>query len=131
MTMGRLMCAALVAATAGGASAETDRLRIFFDTGSAVVGSAESEKLDQAARLFREGQPIVMVVAGGSDTVGSAGRNLELSLRRARSVADGLVARGIPVERLQVLGRGQSELAAPTPDGVPERENRVVEITWR
>lgn len=106
-------------------------LQVFFDLGSSRIKSGEADTLDQAARLFREGNPIVMIVAGGADTVGNPDKNLDLSLRRAQSVADGLVARGIPVERLQVLGRGNSELAVETEDDVPEQNNRVVEISWR
>ena len=106
-------------------------LKVYFDSGSESVRGAQTEVLDQAARLFREGSPIVMILSGGADTVGQPERNLQLSLRRANAVADGLVARGIPVERLQVLGRGNSELLVPTAEGVPERGNRVVEISWR
>ena len=39
--------------------------------------------------------------------------------------------RGIPVGRLQVVGRGNSELEVDTADDVAERENRIAEITWR
>lgn len=108
-----------------------ESLKVYFDLGSARVEPGEQDKLDQAARLFREGQPYVMIVTGGADTVGPPGANLDLSLRRAQSVIDGLTARGIPVGRLQILGRGTSELAVETGDGVAERENRVAEITWR
>jgi outer membrane protein OmpA-like peptidoglycan-associated protein len=110
---------------------EQDSLKIFFRSGSAVVDADQESTLDQAARLFREGSPIVMIATGGADTVGAPEGNLDLSIERAQAVVDGLVARGIPVERLQVLGRGITELAVPTEDGVDNRENRVVEITWR
>ena len=95
------------------------------------MAADQQDTLDRAARLFRDGNPYVMILAGGADTVGAPGPNLDLSLARANAVADGLVARGIPVGRLQVLGRGTSELAVETPEGVAERDNRVVEITWR
>ena len=82
-------------------------LKVYFTTGSAQVQPDQRTILDQAARLFRDGNPIVMVVSGGADTVGSPDRNLSLSLERARAVADGPAARGIPAERLQVLGPRQ------------------------
>ena len=113
------------------AAEELDSLRVYFDTGSAAVEQTQQDTLDQAARLFRDGSPIVMVVAGGADTVGSPDANLDLSIRRAQAVVDGLVARGIPADRLQLLGRGTSELEVETDSGVDRRENRVVEITWR
>lgn len=119
------------AAPAAAPAEEQDSLTIYFDSGSARVAGDQEATLDQAARLFREGSPIVMIVAGGADTVGDPDLNLELSVRRADSVVDGLVARGIPAERLQLIGRGNTELAVETPAGVDSRENRRVEITWR
>lgn len=109
----------------------SDWLRVFFETGSAHVGADQEATLDQAARTFRDGDPFVMILTGSSDTVGDADLNLDLSLRRARAVAAGLTARGIPIERLQVLGRGESELEVETAEGVPEERNRMVEISWR
>ena len=117
--------------TMAGAQDAPESLKVYFPSGGAQVLQAQSDTIDQAARLFREGNPFVMILAGGADTVGVAERNLDLSLRRARAVADALVARGIPVDRLQVLGRGNSELAVDTGAGIANAENRVVEITWR
>ena len=108
-----------------------ESLKVYFDTGSAVIGADQRETLDQAARLFRDGNPIVMIVAGVADTTGSPDRNLQLSLARAGEVARGLSERGIPANKLQVLGRGNSELAIETAAGVAEPENRIAEITWR
>lgn len=110
---------------------EQDSFSILFATNSATVSAEGNGVLDQAARLFRDGNPIVMIVAGGADTVGQADYNLQLSVRRAEAVAQGLTDRGIPADRLQVLGRGTSELPVSTDDEVATPENRVVEISWR
>jgi outer membrane protein OmpA-like peptidoglycan-associated protein len=122
---------ALGLVSAAAAQEAPESLKVYFDTGSASIGADQAQTLDQAARLFREGNPIVMIVAGGADTVGSPDYNLALSLERAGAVARGLSARGIPTERLQVLGRGVSELEVDTAADVAEPENRVAEITWR
>lgn len=108
-----------------------DSLKIYFASGAAAIDPAQSATLDQAARLFREGQPYVMILSGVADTVGSADLNLDLSVARAQSVADGLKSRGIPVDRLQVIGRGNTDLPVNTGPDVAEPENRVVLITWR
>lgn len=112
-------------------AAESPWLKVYFDTGSTRISSEQIATLDRAVRTFREGDPFVMVVAGGADKVGDPNENLQLSLERATAVALALTNRGIPIERLQVLGRGNSELEVVTPAGVPEAENRVVEISWR
>jgi len=110
---------------------EAPWLKVYFGSGSATITADQAATLDRAVRTFREGDPFVMVVAGGADKVGDPTANLNLSVQRATAVAAALTNRGIPIDRLQVLGRGNSELQVATPDGVAEEENRVVEISWR
>ena len=109
----------------------SDSLAIYFGPGSAAITPDSQRVLDQAARTYREGKPIIMVVSGGSDSTGSPSANLRLSQVRADNVLQGLVARGIPVDRFQVLAKGETEPAVPAPEGTPEARNRRVEISWR
>ena len=118
-------------ARTGPEAAQDEGLQVYFPSGVSSLSQQAAAKLDRAARLYRDGNPIVMIVSGNADTVGSAAANLDLSLRRARTVASGLVSRGIPIDRLQVVGRGNSELPVPTENGVANSENRSVSITWR
>jgi OOP family OmpA-OmpF porin len=53
---------------------------------------------------------------------------MALSLRRADSVREALIAGGADANAITVAGRGESEPAVPTPDGVKEQANRRVEI---
>lgn len=122
---------AFALAAPAAALAQDEAVKVYFQTGSAHIAADQTAALDTAARLFREGAPYVMIVSGGADTVGAPVANLDLSVRRAAAVVEGLVDRGIPVERLQIVGRGNSELEVQTAGNVPEPENRVVEITWR
>ena len=110
---------------------EAPWLKVYFASGSATISADQAATLDRAVRTFREGDPFVMIVAGAADKVRDPATNLNLSLLRATAVATALTQRGIPIERLQVLGRGNSELEVVTPDGMAEAENRVVEISWR
>ena len=112
-------------------AASPDSITIYFGSGSTAISAEGRSALDQAARTYREGKPIIMVVSGGSDSTGSAAANLRLSQTRADKVLQGLVSRGIPVERFQVLAKGETEPAVPTPEGTPEARNRRVEISWR
>lgn len=123
----------VVPAASQQASAPTapSSLVLYFEPGSAAIRSQDVALLDQASRLYREGKPIVMVVSGSADKTGSAIANLRLSHRRADSVLQGLVARGIPVERFQLIAKGETDPVVPTPPGTPEERNRRVEITWR
>jgi outer membrane protein OmpA-like peptidoglycan-associated protein len=119
-----------VAATSPAPSAPSS-LVLYFDRGSAKVRPKDTALLDQASRLYREGKPIVMIVSGSSDLTGSPAANLHLSQRRANNVLQGLVSRGIPVERFQVVAKGETDPAVSTQPGVSEERNRCVEITWR
>ncbi len=119
------------AANASAAAKAPDSLAIYFDPGKTTVSAQGLAILDQAARTYRDGKPIIMVVSGASDSTGSAAGNLRLSQIRADNVLQGLVARGIPVERFQVLAKGETEPAVPAPDGTAEARNRRVEISWR
>src|ERR1700730_15069759 len=93
---------ATVAATTPAPSAPSS-LVLYFHPGSAAVRPKDVALLDQASRLYREGKPIVMIVSGSADSTGSAASNLQLSQRRAHNVLKGLVSRGIPIERFQVV----------------------------
>ncbi len=119
-----------VAATSAAPTAPSS-LHLFFDRGSATVRPNDTALLDQASRLYRDGKPIVMIVSGSTDSTGSAAANLSLSQRRANNVLQGLVSRGIPIERFQVVAKGATDPMVATPAGVPEERNRCVEITWR
>ncbi|WP_428374493.1 OmpA family protein [Lichenicoccus sp.] len=108
-----------------------DSLDFYFAPGSSTIRGEDVALLDKASRLYRDGKPIVMIVAGSSDTVGSPDSNLKLSQARANSVLQGLVARGIPPERFQVLAKGVSDLPVQTDSGVANPDNRRVDLTWR
>ena len=113
------------------APAASDKLTILFSPGSAALNGDGTATLDKASRLYRAGNPIVMIVSGSTDATGSPQGNLTLSERRARAVLTGLVDRGIPVQRLQLLAAGTTEPAVKTAPGQAESENRRVDITWR
>jgi outer membrane protein OmpA-like peptidoglycan-associated protein len=106
-------------------------LVIFFDTGSSTIRNEDRAVLDHASRAYNEGKPIVMILTGTADRTGNAEVNLEISQRRAAAVLKGLLARGIPADRFQVLAKGETELPVPINSGVAELQNRRVEITWR
>lgn len=109
------------------------RLTLTFPQGSALTEDAER----QLAALVEsdavaEGWPIVL--RGHSDAGGSDAANLRVSRRRAETVADWLVDRGIERERLRILAFGEQNPVAPnarpdaTPDEAGRARNRRVEI---
>ena len=107
------------------------KLVLLFGEGQERLDQHNEALLDQASRLYREGRPIIMVVSGSTDSVGNPTQNLLLSQRRANAVARGLLARGIPAQRTQILAKGETNPAVDAPAGTEEAQNRRVEITWR
>ena len=126
---------AAVSAPAPGGAAEggeaTGKLVLLFPNGGEALDAKNLAILDQASRLYREGRPIIMIVSGSTDSVGNPAQNLVLSERRADAVVRGMLARGIPAERTQILAKGETNPAVAGPRGTPEPQNRRVEITWR
>jgi outer membrane protein OmpA-like peptidoglycan-associated protein len=106
-------------------------LVVHFNLGSSALRPQDNAVLDTASRAYSEGKPLVMILTGSTDRIGSPTYNLSLSQRRAAAVLRALLDRGIPAERFQILAKGETELAVPTQEGVAEAENRRVEITWR
>ncbi|WP_428485307.1 OmpA family protein [Rhodopila sp.] len=117
--------------SAPAATSAADSLSVYFNSGSATLSAEAQSVLDKAAKTYRDGKPIIMVVSGGSDSTGLPAANLHLSQVRADNVVQGLVARGIPVEHFQILAKGETEPPVPAPDGKAEARNRRVEISWR
>jgi adhesin transport system outer membrane protein len=70
-------------------------------------------------------------VVGHSDAAGAESYNLALSLRRAQSIRDGLVAAGIPANAIEIAYHGANNPLVPTAPGVHEPRNRRVEVTVR
>lgn len=72
-----------------------------------------------------------IVVIGHTDTLGPEWVNDRLSLRRAETVRDALMAIGFARDQIAVVGRGKRDLAVPTAAEMPEPRNRRAEIKVR
>jgi len=69
-----------------------------------------------------------VTVSGFTDTSGTPDRNIELSQRRARQIADALTHEGVASERITWQGLGESRLRVATGDNKKEPRNRRIEI---
>jgi OOP family OmpA-OmpF porin len=71
-----------------------------------------------------------IIAAGHADTAGPPDYNMELSQKRANTVATELVQAGIPAQIITTEAFGETDLAVPTPDNTPEQANRRVVIDF-
>jgi OOP family OmpA-OmpF porin len=101
---------------------------VLFDFDRSNINVAGQAVLDQVlAEVARTGG-VRISATGHADRSGPEDYNMALSLRRADSVREALIAGGVPADAITVAGRGESEPAVPTPDGVKEQANRRVEL---
>jgi OOP family OmpA-OmpF porin len=101
---------------------------VLFDFDKADITAAGKAVIDMVLADAARMGSVNMSVTGHADRAGSEAYNLALSLRRADAVRKALIAGGISPDAITVAGRGESEPAVPTPDGVREQANRRVEI---
>lgn len=106
-----------------------NQVEIIFPNGGSQLTPEANRQLDLAARLFRDVNPVEMFSIGYTDPRGTELGNIQLSALRALSVKRGLIARGIPGDRVEIQALGASELAN-TGDKFAA-ENRRVVIKWR
>ncbi len=70
-------------------------------------------------------------VVGHTDSTGSDAYNMDLSQRRASSVANILSYSGVPSSRIQVIGKGKTQPVASNATEAGRAQNRRVEIIIR
>ena len=101
---------------------------VFFDWDRADLTSEANLVLDDVVVVANQSGYASIRLDGYTDLSGSAAYNLGLSERRANSVANGLIARGIAPDEIVIRAFGEENPLVPTPDGVREPQNRRVEI---
>lgn len=103
-----------------------------FATGSSTELTPESKPVVEQVKAALAARPAPeIVVIGHTDRVGNVEANDKLSVQRAESVKEILVAGGIKASNFEVAGRGEREPLIPTADEVAEARNRRVEINIR
>ena len=104
---------------------------VLFATGSATLRpDLQGEVRSIAANLVSYPASTIEVV-GHTDSVGSAAMNMDLSQRRAYSVANVLIGAGVPARRVSTYGRGEDQPVASNLDAGGRAQNRRVEIIIR
>lgn len=101
---------------------------VYFAWNRSWVGPQGIAILKQAADTFKAGGVVTVQITGYTDTSGSQAYNQRLSVRRAVHVRHILAHMGVPWNAMAVSGRGENDLAVPTPDGVREPRNRRVTV---
>ena len=104
---------------------------VSFDTNSAAIRPELRSVLDPFAAELRGDPNARVAIVGHTDSTGSPAVNNPLSVDRATSVRDYLVARGVPMMQVQTAGRGEAEPVASNDTDAGRARNRRVEIYLR
>jgi len=102
---------------------------IFFDTGKSELKPSSIGELERITNLLTQYPRLRVHINGHTDNFGDNITNKILSLKRAQSVVDFLISRGISSNRLKAVGYGEERPLATNDDELEGREiNRRTEI---
>ena len=118
---------------AGQAGADTGDHRLVvteaFQTGRVTLRPESQAAVDRVAEYLAGRPDRVALIESFTDATGNAQRNLELSIRRATSVKERMMAAGVAEDQIVTVGFGQ-EYPVTTNDTVEgQRQNRRIEIS--
>ncbi|HUF82042.1 MAG TPA: OmpA family protein [Burkholderiales bacterium] len=101
---------------------------VLFSTGRAELNAGAASTLDQLTTFLRENPERTIQIEGHTDAVGSDHMNQALSERRANSVKNALMDRGVTSSRISARGFGQARPVASNDTPAGRQQNRRVEV---
>ncbi len=100
----------------------------FFDFDKTTIKPEGQQVLDQIASQVQGMELETLIATGHTDSTGPAEYNQGLSERRAESVKNYLVNKGVPSDRIYTEGKGETSPVATNSTREGRAENRRVEI---
>lgn len=104
---------------------------LYFESGGTVLTAESQATLETILEQATQRPGGAIVVTGHTDRVGTVPANDALSLQRAQSIRELLIAKGFDARRVEAVGRGEREPAVATDDEVAESRNRRTTIIVR
>jgi outer membrane protein OmpA-like peptidoglycan-associated protein len=101
---------------------------VLYNTGSSDLKTSSYATLDELVIVLKAYPSINIEIGGHTDNVGKADKNLELSQKRAQSVASYLASHGIDGERVSYKGYGATVPVATNDTDAGKKQNRRTEV---
>ena len=101
---------------------------VYFEFDRSNIRPDAAPVLDEAAGLLRDEGDISIVAEGHTDSIGSDAYNMKLGQRRADSVRNYLVNKGISGKRIRTESYGESRPVATNETAEGRAQNRRVEL---
>jgi len=102
--------------------------KVYFEKNSSYLKKESYDQLNQLLAIMKANPQMKIKVLGHTDYVASDTYNMWLSERRAKRVADYLIANGIPAENVSSIGFGKRSPVADNSTEEGRALNRRVEI---
>lgn len=113
------------------AKAASEKLGPVYFTVNNPTPTAESmEKLERAIEIMNRCSDVNMVITGHTDSDASDSYNQTLSQKRAESVRQYLIKKGLAGNRLKTKGMGESQPISPNTSESGKAKNRRVEFEF-
>ena len=100
---------------------------VFFDVNQHTLQEQSLPELDKLQDFLMKHPHIYIQITGFTDSVGLDAYNLKLSKKRAQSVLEYLVARGIPNKNIRIMGYGEAKPVASNGTEEGRKLNRRTE----
>ena len=101
---------------------------ILFDVDKSYLKDQSQAELTELSTILNKYEDTNILLVGYTDSTGSDEYNLELSRKRAQSVADFLVTQNVSSARFSVEGYGKSHPVASNDTAEGRAQNRRVEV---
>jgi peptidoglycan-associated lipoprotein len=86
--------------------------RVFFDTDSSELSAQARATLDKQAQWLTQYSNYAFVIEGHADERGTREYNIALGARRAQTVREYLVSRGVAAQRMRTISYGKERPVA-------------------
>lgn len=101
---------------------------ILFSSGKSKLKKEAAHSLNETINLLNAYPANKVLIEGYTDSTGKRNANLQLSYNRAQSVYSYFIQKGIPTERLNVVGYGEDNPIASNKTAEGRAKNRRVNI---
>ena len=109
----------------------TIQAEALFDFDKSVLKPAGKKSIDDAIAKMQQIDVQMVIATGHTDSVGTDAYNQKLSERRATSVKEYMVSKGVAAAKITTLGKGETQPVATNKTAEGRAKNRRVDIEFK
>lgn len=109
----------------------TIQAEALFDFDKSVLKPAGKKSIDDAIAKMQQIDVQMVIATGHTDSIGTDAYNQKLSERRATSVKEYMVSKGVAAAKITTLGKGETQPVATNKTAEGRAKNRRVDIEFK